>query len=78
MLVNLTKRYMVAGVLVEATKSVGGGFYDVTVIAAGTFPGQQSRIRAKAFEMVAKPVKEKAVVTDRIVDASSWENEGGQ
>jgi hypothetical protein len=47
-----TKQYLVAGVLVEAVKSEGGGFYELTVVATG----QKQRYLADVFEMVAKPV----------------------
>jgi hypothetical protein len=65
---NLTKRYLVGGILVEATKSVGGGFYDLTVVATG----QQQRYLADVFESVAKPVKFVVEIHD------DWENEGGR
>lgn len=52
---NPVKRYLIADVLVEAVKSEGGGFYDITVIATGT----KTRYLADVFEMVAKPYKEK-------------------
>jgi hypothetical protein len=49
---NLTKRYLVGGVLVEATKTLGGGFYDVTVLATKA----TGRYLAEAFEKEAKEV----------------------
>lgn len=49
-----TKQYWVAGVLVEAVKSAGGGFYDITIPATG----ETVRYLAKVFEAVAKPYKE--------------------
>lgn len=45
-------RYLIDGVLVEATKTIGGGFYDVTVVATGT----KLHWLAVAFEVEAKPV----------------------
>lgn len=54
---NQSKRYLVAGILVEATKSEGGGFYELTVVKTG----QKQRYLAEVFEMVAKPVEEKDV-----------------
>lgn len=50
-----TTKFTVAGILVEATKSEGGGFYELTVIKTG----QKQRYLAEVFEMVAKPVEEK-------------------
>ena len=50
-----TKTYLVAGILVEAAKSEGGGFYEITVLATG----QKYQYLADVFESVAKPVKEK-------------------
>lgn len=47
-----TKQFLVAGVLVEAVKSVGGGFYEIIVVATG----DKQRYVAKAFEKEAKPV----------------------
>jgi hypothetical protein len=47
-----TKLFLVAGILVEAVKSEGGGFYELTVVATG----QKQRYLADVFEMVAKPV----------------------
>jgi hypothetical protein len=44
-------KYWVANVLVEAVKSAGGGFYEVTVLETGA----KSRFLADVFEMVAKP-----------------------
>ncbi len=38
----------------EAVKSQGGGFYELTVVATG----DKQRYLADVFEMVAKPVKE--------------------
>jgi hypothetical protein len=51
---NQPKQYLVAGILVEAVKSVGGGFYELTVLATG----QKQRYLAEVFEAVAKPVKD--------------------
>lgn len=50
-----TRKYLVAGILVEATKSLGGGFYELTVVATG----QKQRYNAEVFESVAKLVEEK-------------------
>ena len=50
-----TKLYLVAGIVVEATKSEGGGFYDITVCATG----EKMRYLAEVFESVAVPYKEK-------------------
>jgi len=46
-----TKLYTVAGILVEATKSEGSGFYEITVVKTG----QKQRYIAEVFETVAKP-----------------------
>lgn len=51
---NEAKKYLVAGILVEAIKSLGGGFYELTVVKTG----MKQRYLADVFEMVAKPVKE--------------------
>ena len=51
---ELAKKYLIVGIVVEAVKSEGGGFYDITVIATG----QKMRLRAKVFEIVAKPYEE--------------------
>ncbi len=53
-----TKQYLVAGVLVEATKSEGGGFYELTVVATG----DKQRYLADVFEAVAKPVYSKTEI----------------
>ena len=50
-----TKKYLIAGIVVEAVKSEGGGFYDITVLATD----QKMRLRAKVFELIAKPYEEK-------------------
>jgi len=50
-----SKQYTVAGIVVEAVKSEGGGFYDVTVVKTG----DKQRYLADVFEMVAKPLKGK-------------------
>lgn len=47
-----SKQYLVAGIIVEAVKSEGGGFYDVTVIKTG----DKQRYLADVFESVAKPL----------------------
>lgn len=49
-----SKQYLVAGIVVEATKSEGGGFYDVTVLLTGA----KYRFLAEVFEAVAKPYKD--------------------
>ncbi len=46
-----TKQYLVAGIVVEATKSEGGGFYDITILATG----EKVRYLAEVFETVAVP-----------------------
>lgn len=53
-----TKQYLVAGILVEAAKSEGGGFYELTVVATG----QKQRYLAEVFEMVAKPIYSKTEI----------------
>ena len=52
---ELAKKYLVAGVLVEAVLSEGGGFYDLTVMQTG----DKQRYLADVFESVAKPYEEK-------------------
>ena len=47
--------YTVAGILVEAVKSEGGGFYELTVVATG----EKKRYNADVFEMVACRVEGK-------------------
>jgi hypothetical protein len=51
---NPAKKYLVGGVLVEAVKSEGGGFYELTVIETG----DKQRYLADVFESVAKPATE--------------------
>ena len=46
--------YTVAGIVVEAVKSEGGGFYDVTILRTG----EKVRYLADVFETVAKPYKD--------------------
>ncbi len=48
---NAPKKYLVGGILVEAVKSEGGGFYELTVVATG----DKQRYLADVFESVAKP-----------------------
>lgn len=48
---NPTKKYLVGGILVEAVKSEGGGFYELTVVETG----DKQRYIAEVFEMVAVP-----------------------
>lgn len=55
---NETKQYLVAGILVEAVKSEGGGFYELTVVKTG----QKQRYLAGVFEMIAKPVYTKTEI----------------
>jgi hypothetical protein len=50
---NSIKFYLVDGILVEATETVGGGFYDVTVIKTG----HKFRIGKIGFESVARPTE---------------------
>jgi hypothetical protein len=45
-------RYLVAGILVDAVLSPGGGFYELTVVQTG----EKQRYLADVFESVAKPV----------------------
>lgn len=47
-------KFTVAGIVVEATKSEGGGFYDIVVVQTG----KKYRFLADVFETVAKPWKE--------------------
>jgi hypothetical protein len=61
--VNPIKKYLVAGILVEAVKSEGGGFYELTVVATG----QKQRYLAEVFESVAKPVKVIAQIQDETI-----------
>ena len=56
-----SKLYTVAGILVEATKSEGGGFYELIVVKTG----QKQRYIAEVFEMVAKPVEKKNATSKR-------------
>ena len=51
-----SNQYLVAGIVVEAVKSEGGGFYDVTIVSTG----HKFRALAWAFEDVASKVKENA------------------
>jgi hypothetical protein len=44
-------RYLVGGIEVEAVKSVGGGFYELTVVKTG----EKQRYIAEVFENVAVP-----------------------
>jgi hypothetical protein len=53
---NVAKKYLVGGVHVEAVKSEGGGFYELTVVETG----DKQRYLADVFEEVAKPVEEKS------------------
>jgi hypothetical protein len=53
-----TKQYLVAGVLVEAIRSAGGRFYELTVIATG----QKQRYLSDVFESIAKPVYSKTEI----------------
>lgn len=49
-----SSKFLVAGIVVEATKSEGGGFYDVTVLLTGA----KYRFLSDVFESVAKPYKD--------------------
>lgn len=49
-----TKQYLIAGIVVEATKSEGGGFYDITILTTG----EKVRYLAEVFESVAKEYHE--------------------
>jgi len=51
---NPTKLYLVNGILVEATKTEGGLFYDVKILKTGAV----ARILTKIFEDKAKEVKD--------------------
>jgi hypothetical protein len=51
---NETKQYWIAGIVVEAVKSEGGGFYDITILQTG----EKVRYLAEVFETVAKPYTE--------------------
>jgi hypothetical protein len=53
MLDEVYKKYRIAGIIVQARKSPGGGFYDVILP-----DGEQSRFLATAFEDVANEVKD--------------------
>lgn len=55
-------KYLVAGILVEAVKSEGGGFYELTVVATG----DKQRYLADVFESVAKEIKEEKAETWRV------------
>ena len=48
---NTAKQYLVAGIVVEAVKSEGGGFYDITILRTG----EKVRYLAEVFETVAVP-----------------------
>lgn len=54
------KQYLVAGIVVEATKSEGGGFYDITILRTG----EKVRYLAEVFETVAIPYEGSA--TERL------------
>lgn len=49
---NQPHQYLVGDVLVEAVKSEGGGFYDLTVIKTG----DKQRYLADVFEVFAVPL----------------------
>ena len=49
-----TKKFTVDGVLVEAAKSEGGGFYDITVVQTG----KKMRCLAWVFESISEEVNE--------------------
>jgi len=54
-------KYLVGDILVEATKSAGGGFYELTVVQTG----EKQRYIADVFESVARPVV--AEIQDEII-----------
>lgn len=54
---NQPKKYRIAGIVVEAVKSEGGGFYDITVLPTG----EKLRYLAEVFETVAKPEEDNGV-----------------
>jgi hypothetical protein len=58
---NETKQYWVAGILVEAVRSPGGGFYEIT-----TPTGEKYRYLADVFETVAKPYTGPEIDTTRV------------
>lgn len=53
---NQPRQYLVGGVVVEAVKSEGGGFYELTVVATG----DKQRYLADVFESVARPIEDDA------------------
>jgi len=59
MTTNPTKLYKVGGHLVEGTRSEGGAFYDIKVMATG----KKMRYLAEIFEQFAKEVKKKQEVS---------------
>jgi hypothetical protein len=60
---NPAKKYLVGGVLVEAVKSEGGGFYELTVVETG----DKQRYLADVFESVAEPLKAVAEIQDETI-----------
>jgi hypothetical protein len=50
--VNEKKQYLIYGVLVEAVKSEGSGFYDLTIPVTG----DKQRYLADVFEDIAMPL----------------------
>jgi hypothetical protein len=56
-----TTKYWVAGILVEAVKSAGGGFYEVTDPT-----GRKYRFIAEVFETVATPYTGPEIDTTRV------------
>ena len=71
-----TKLYTVGGILVEATKSGGGGFYELTVVKTG----QKQRYLADVFEVVAKPVEVRSFgeLLAMAMKDGGIENDGGE
>lgn len=49
-----TKKYLVAGIVVEATKSEGGGFYTVKILQTG----ETTRYLSDVFESVAEEIND--------------------
>ncbi|VVB50926.1 Uncharacterised protein [uncultured archaeon] len=49
-----SKKYLISGIVVDAVKSEGGGFYDIVIEATG----EKYRFLSDVFESVAKPYSE--------------------
>jgi hypothetical protein len=58
---NNPAKYLINGIVVEATKSEGGGFYDITILQTG----EKTRWLAEIFEQVSVPynLSDKLIVT---------------